>query len=133
MSKSNRSVKLIYRALLTGVLVSFLWLQSLTSSALAMPIFSMDNTYLAQARTDVDTIKPKPEAEKRSEAIKECLPPALAAIDIGERVERALGSGSSQRFVDAFDLKDHPEFAEEEKSFEDCLKTKGVIPAEQAA
>lgn len=133
MFQSSKSFKLICRTIVTGVLVSFLWLQSLTDSAMAVPNLNTDSTYLAQARTDVDTIKPMPESKMRSEAIKECLPPELAAIDIGERVERVLGEMGNSQIERAFDLSDNPELSDAEKSFESCLKTKGVIPARQAA
>ena len=128
MVKFNNCLKLIYRTILTGLLVSLLWLPGWHNAAQA----SINSQfYYAQVAADRDTIKPPSFDEKRSEAIKECLPPELASADVGERVERALKEMGNSQLERAFKITDDPKLSEAEKGFEACLKTKGVISARQ--
>ena len=126
MVKFNNCLKLIYRTILTSLLVSLLWLPVLNNAAQASPNMN-GQVYYAQVAKDQDTIKPPSFDEKRSEAIKECLPPELASADIGERVESTLKEMGESQIERAFNVTDDPELSEVEKQFEACLKTKGVI------
>lgn len=125
----QRQQPMIYR-FLAVLACCLLWLPSWVPAAEAATI-NTDNIYLAQARTDRDTIKPKPTDQRVSEAIKECLPPELAAADIGERVERSIqgmSAATNSKVKQAFDITDNPQLSKAEKQFESCLRTKGVLP-----
>ncbi|MGF1479114.1 MAG: hypothetical protein ACFB4I_06450 [Cyanophyceae cyanobacterium] len=124
MSKIKQRRQSIIRFCFAVLACSFLWL---SGWGFAEAATSTDTVYIAQARTDRDTIKPKPADARVSEAIKECLPPGLAAADIGERVEQAIQKSSSN-LAQAFDITDNPQLSDAEKQFESCLRTKGVLP-----
>ncbi|NJL83494.1 MAG: hypothetical protein HC890_12065 [Chloroflexaceae bacterium] len=74
-----------------------------------------------------------PSLVDNDEAIKECLPPELSIDDrsIQERLSRILevtAKLGKTQLGGGLQLTNDPSLSQAENQFEDCLRTKGVIP-----
>lgn len=118
MIKLSKSIKL-YTTILTGLLISFVWL----------------HWGIQPASAAVSTSAPSSSATtERLEAFSSCLPDELTLSnkDIGDRISRALGEMTNDQLGRAFDFTDSPSLSEAEKEFESCLNRNGIVPSRSA-
>lgn len=135
MFKFNK-LKRVHRAILTGMLVSLLWLQGWATSAQASPnIEGVGNSYYAQVLRGNTEPAPKPGATSdRIQAFTKCLPEELTLSnkDVGSRIARAIGEMTNDQVERAFDFTDQPSLSDAEAEFERCLQRQGITPAREA-
>ncbi|MGA7935890.1 MAG: hypothetical protein WCA35_20225 [Kovacikia sp.] len=113
-SSFNRTLSLVRRTLLTGLLIGLIWLPGLSlKPALAMPI---SGVAISGEVASQNLASASPEADRMT-ALIACLPKQLSQPNF----KRALSEMGNDQLERAFNLKANPKLSQAEVELANCL------------